>query len=202
MATGYTHNVADGKVTDFRTFAMQCARAFGATIMMRDDPADAPIPEEFTPDTKYHDEQLVEATARLATLKEMSSDARRDEIEAAFRERSKQWEKSEAERARTQARYEAMLAKVREWEPPSPDHTEMKAFMEKQLVDSIEWDCRPTDPPKKPTPQEWHAAEIERANWNLRYHTEQRADEIRRAAERTKWISDLRASLAATPSAS
>lgn len=37
MPTGYTASVQEGKVTEFRDFAMECARAFGALVMMRDE---------------------------------------------------------------------------------------------------------------------------------------------------------------------
>lgn len=59
MPTGYTHGVQDGTVTEFRDFALICARAFGATILMRDDPMDAPIPDEFQSST-YHLDRLKE----------------------------------------------------------------------------------------------------------------------------------------------
>lgn len=49
MPTGYTAGVKDGTVTDFKAFVMQCARAFGALIDMRDDPSDVPIPKSFAP---------------------------------------------------------------------------------------------------------------------------------------------------------
>lgn len=47
MPTGYTADVQSGKVTDFAEYAMNCARAFGALVLMRDDPSDADIPERF-----------------------------------------------------------------------------------------------------------------------------------------------------------
>ena len=43
---------------------MDCARAFGACIMMRDESVDAPIPEEFKPST-YHIEELEKAKSDL-----------------------------------------------------------------------------------------------------------------------------------------
>ena len=43
MATGYTFNVVDGQITTLSDFAMQCARAFGLLIDMRDAPSDAPM---------------------------------------------------------------------------------------------------------------------------------------------------------------
>lgn len=61
MPTGYTAAVCDGKITEFPAFALQCARAFGALITMRDDAMNAPIPEEIKPDTSYYDKNISEA---------------------------------------------------------------------------------------------------------------------------------------------
>lgn len=36
MPTGYTADIKDG--IDFKTYAMNCARAFGACVMLRDEP--------------------------------------------------------------------------------------------------------------------------------------------------------------------
>jgi hypothetical protein len=40
MPTGYTAGVADGTITEFREYALLCARAFGACIMLRDEPVE------------------------------------------------------------------------------------------------------------------------------------------------------------------
>lgn len=53
MPTGYTAAVEDGTITEFDDFAWQCARAFGALIMMRDDPMSAPIPQKFEPTAEH-----------------------------------------------------------------------------------------------------------------------------------------------------
>lgn len=69
MPTGYTAAIADG--ISFTNYAMGCARAFGALIEMRDEPSDAPIPEEFKPST-YHLEELQKAQKKLHNLCKMS----------------------------------------------------------------------------------------------------------------------------------
>lgn len=51
MPTGYTSYIGQG--CDFKTFAMKCARAFGACIDMRDSSLDAQIPDSFEP-SRYH----------------------------------------------------------------------------------------------------------------------------------------------------
>ena len=66
MPTGYTAGVATGEIKDFKTYALQCARAFGACIMLRDEPMSDEIPE-FKPSDHY-EKSLAKATADLAAF--------------------------------------------------------------------------------------------------------------------------------------
>lgn len=194
MPTGYTAGVQDGSVTDFSQFAMQCARAFGALIMMRDDPIDAPIPEEFPPST-HHEEQIEEARLEVARLNAMTVDQREAAARAAHNQAVASWTKREIERKEQLARYEAMLAQVRAWQPPSPDHDKFKEFMVSQLTDSIEWDCRPSERPTQMKRDEWHEEALRSAEWSLNYHIEGQQKENERSAGRTQWVRLLRMSL-------
>jgi len=45
MPTGYTCQVQDGMITEFKEFALLCARNFGACITLRDEPLSPDIPE-------------------------------------------------------------------------------------------------------------------------------------------------------------
>src|SRR5665213_2401224 len=67
MPTGYTSKLYEGKDQSFNEFVMRCARAFGALITMRDDPSDAPIPDEFTADS-YYSERIATTTRELAEV--------------------------------------------------------------------------------------------------------------------------------------
>ena len=42
MPTGYTAIIEDDPNCTFEQYLMRCARAFGATVTMRDDPLDKP----------------------------------------------------------------------------------------------------------------------------------------------------------------
>lgn len=193
MPTGYTYPVCEGKITEFPDFAMSCARAFGALIMMRDEPSDAPIPEEFRP-SDYNSKRLEESRERLAKLNAMTTAEAVTACETAFAEASASHEKYEAECVASDARLKAMLAKVDRWEPPTASHVEMKKFMIDQLATSLRGSYRPI-PPAKLEPTEWHRSEIEKAMKDIGYHAEAQAQEIERAAGRTEWIKQLRASL-------
>ncbi len=53
MPTGYTQAIVDNPNLSFKSFVLQCSRAFGALVTMRDDDNNAPIPDEIKPDD-YH----------------------------------------------------------------------------------------------------------------------------------------------------
>src|SRR5687768_6886698 len=107
MPTGYTHPVVDGKITEFNDFALSCARAFGALITMRDDAMDAPIPEEFKPETNYHDDRIAADTKRMGEIQAMTlADANTAALEvhrAALASRSKYLAEKETEAGRINA---------------------------------------------------------------------------------------------------
>lgn len=198
MPTGYTADVQSGKITEFEDFVWCCARGMGALIMMRDEPWGVPIPERFEPSTKYHDEALAAAKARLDELRGMSLLAVREAAQQAYAERVKADDDYRARKDEQRERYKAMLAKVEAWEPPTQDHTGFKRFMTEQLVESIDFDCSPGglfDPPKKMEPGEWHEAEVAKAMRDIEYHSSARAAEVERTEGRNQWLSALRSSL-------
>lgn len=196
MPTGYTCSVVDGKITEFPDFALSCARAFGALIMMRDDPMDAPIPEEFEPSTKYYDERLAADKKRLGEIQAMTNaDADTSALEAhrtAMASRSKYL----ADREIEAGRLNAMLAKVRAWTAPTPDHVEMKKFMIDQLTISLPGDYAPSIPALLDGPT-WRQQEIDRLADSIVYSQKEITKEVERARNRTEWVKALRTSLAA-----
>lgn len=196
MPTGYTADVVNGKVTEFPDFAMTCARAFVALIVMRDDPMDAEIPEKFEPSPHYAS-TLADATARLSELRAMTPDVIRGAYEVAYESAVADWNKSEARAALARQRCEFMLAEVEAWQPPSPDHKEMKKFMRDQLTKTIKFDGEHRSPrPSRQDPATWHQAEIRDTERRIEYYREASEKERQRAVERTEWVRKLRESLA------
>jgi len=193
--TGYTADVVDGKITEFSDFAMTCARAFGALITMRDSPMDAPIPDEFEPDGYY-------AKCVFIWLKELEvvQGMTNEEAETAAVEAHRtalQSRDGYLRRQETEAeRINSMLAKVRAWTPPTPDHREMKEFMIQQLTISLPGDYAPSIP-ELLDGQTWRKRKIDELAKSVASIKVEREKEIDRAKTRTKWVKDLRASLAA-----
>lgn len=196
MPTGYTAAVQDGKITKLADFALSCARAFGALITMRDEPFDAPIPDEIKP-SSHCAERAKEAQERIAKLDEMTPAAAQAALENEIKAHTSRKKKWAAEKAAQLARYNAMLVQVEAWHPPTAEHTELKDFMLNQLRDSIRGDCGGEywEPKLPVTATEWVKAERAKAERDHSYYTAEDAKERERAAKRTAWVRDLKDSL-------
>ena len=119
---------------------MQCARAFGALIEMRDSHPDAEIPFEF-PVSDYHVKQEVKARELLLTTEALSLAESNDKAAAEYQREVDAYHERKERRATVRHRYESMLERAKAWDPPSADHVEMKQFMIQQLEESIKFDC-------------------------------------------------------------
>ncbi len=196
MPTGYTHDVQTGKVTDFNEFALGCAKAFGACITMRDEPSDKPIPDEFDVDTEFYDERIAAALEGVDSISSMSDEDCEKEAFTDFQQNVTDFEKRAKENENERLRYKRMLAEVRAWTPPTEDHDSLKSFMEKQLLESIDWDCGHNGKyPTRETGKEWRDREFAAAERTLEISTKSRDEEIERVGTRNQWIKDLRDSL-------
>ena len=188
MPTGYTHNIPEG--ITLRQFMLQCVRAMGVLITMRDDPSDAPIPKDFEPDD-YHLRGIQKAEAELARLKAMSP----GEIEIACAKdntkRIQEWESDQARCDLIRASYENMLSGVTTWAPPTSEHENFKKFMTEQITDSIKHDCNTSYYQKRAvgeTPEEWRMDRLESAEDDINRHQKMWAEEKSRTAERNAWL--------------
>jgi len=195
MPTGYTEDLYMGKEVTFEEFAMKCARNFCALVTMRHEPLDAPIPERFTP-SDYHLREEIKARQRLAEVESWDEEQAEREAERAYQEAVRRRNEIIAKNARIRERYEKMLAQVRAWTPPTPDHKNLKKFMIEQLETSIEGDC--TCVPKKPkrlSGAEYKRQQIEKAQWEIEYHAKEYEAEVKRVQKRNEWLQALRESL-------
>lgn len=194
MPTGYTADIAKG--ITFGKFAMQCARNFGACIDLRDEPWDAPIPEKFEP-SDYYTERIAETKAELARLTAMSDADARSAAYAEFAEATEAFNRRKQERTELRAKYEAMLAQARAWEPPTSDHRGLKDFMLEQITESIKWDCNDSydKAPELLDGATWREKKIGEARRDLAYAEQHEAEERHRCETRSLWVKALRDSL-------
>lgn len=192
MPTGYTYPVVEGKVTEFKDFALQCARAFGACIEMRDEHQDVPIPDEFKPDD-YHTQRYEESKAEMVRLMSLTPAECEAERDAEFEQVQKSHEKYVQTRQAENNRIKAMLLQVHAWEPPSRDHIELKKFMVDQLESSIV--KVHFDGPTKVGVEDWLHGKVASANRSMGYHQKRVASEVERIQQRNLWVKQLRESL-------
>lgn len=197
MPTGYTADVATGKIATLRAFALQCARGMGACIQMRDEPLGAPIPARFEPDTRYYDTALAEAQRTLEQLPQLSPSECVDRVLAELHEKIIAQRTRQKERAEQRGRYEGMQSAVRAWEG-SPEG--LKLFMMQQLAESIRFDCGdyvPDPLPDAETGEQWRERHLAKARADVIYYQTQVAEEIARTEGRNAWLAQLWASLPA-----
>lgn len=194
MPTGYTYKIIDGDGVTFKQFAMECARAFGALIELRDEP------EEIKPSTHHADE--------LVKLKKEWSDW----VDKTLQERLA-W--AEERKASTVAGCKSSVQKhesnrikllsmrlaVTEWVPPSSDHEGLKSFMLEQIDSTMTYDGdlafsqKYLKQAEDKDPAEYVVEHEESIVSSITYHEKNLREEITRCADRTRWIKQLRASL-------
>ncbi len=194
MATGYTYRIKDG--ISFNDFVMDCAKAMGACIMMRDEPASTPIPEVFEPDD-YHKNAYEKAKKELGKFCRMTKKAAEEKTAKYNDDRKVAEREAECKDKELSEKYLAMIEKVENWEPPTNDHIEFKHFMLDQLKESLRFDCGYTRSVtvEDISVEEWKSQKESSILHDIEYHKKNYAEEVERAKERTAWISDLRNSL-------
>jgi hypothetical protein len=195
MPTGYTNCIKSG--ISFKDFVMRCSRAMMSLITMREEPMDAPIPEEFEP-SDYYKKKLEEYNNELKivenyTIEEVNEEVKREYDKEIVYDREKINEAKELKK-----KYEDMLEMVRKWQPPTSEHYKFKSFMIQQLEDSIKWDCG-TDYYKKEVVLlsgfEWKKNKLEELNKDINRYIIEYKEEIDRTKFRNDWVKALRDSL-------
>lgn len=180
----------------FPDFALGCARAFGALVMMRDDPIDAPIPE-FKP-SDFYISKLAAAKAEIAQLKAMD-----DAGKIAYGHKQKaeaiksrvEW----LERERVQnERLKEMRARVAVWGPPSDDHVGLKTFMLEQIdrsTNDTKYILELLDAERNKNPLDYYASAVDSAKQSLSYMSDEDRKERERTEGRNLWVNQLKNSL-------
>lgn len=195
MPTGYTADIKDG--ITFEQFALNCSRAFGALLPMRDLPSGAEIPERFEA-SPYHLDKLTEARNILRWYEGFSEEEARSGAANEYEQEEHNRKRRLRENQNVLECYEAMLRQANAWEPPTPDHGELKAFMIKQIEDSTKWDDSSeylSKPTAQLSPTEWLEGKKAKALQDIEYHKAQWAAEVERTEQRNLWLKQLRDSL-------
>lgn len=192
MPTGYTAGIEDGTITTVKQFALICARAFGATIMQRDDPLNGELK---IPQASPFYKELAEKSLKILndfqskTLDEQIQYVIDKNYESQMAAHESYNQLNEREHA-----YKRLRDKVELWCPPSPDHAALKQFMLEQI--DLCSGSMPDEPkmPKRISREEAtplvykEIADMAEnvSNYKKRYH-----EDVARTEERVKWITAL-----------
>lgn len=196
MPTGYTEGVQKGRITEFPEFALLCARAMGACVMLRDEPLSSDIPE-FKPST-YYLEALEKAKREYDEWENMTEEQRFATYESECAKNIEMANKYIAQEQVEKSRYEAMLEQVHRFEPPTADHVGLKNFMIEQLTDSIKFDCGSDyweEMKKAVSFEEWESTKHDELYSNIGRYAKEWEEEQTRTVSRNKWIKQLREAL-------
>ena len=191
MPSGYTSDIYNGKEVTFKDFALGCARAFGACVMQRDDPAD--VKPKIMPEESYHTEELKK-------LKKFEKPTKA-QFDSYVKETIADCEKSIKEKNELKKRYSDILEEAKNWQPPTKEHERLKAFMIEQLTDSSSFDCGVSFYESELTSlsamtyEDYVTKKLIEHNRSIERHKEYEARDINNIKQRNKWIKDLYDSL-------
>ena len=191
MPSGYTSDIYNGKEVTFKDFALGCARAFGACVMQRDDPADEK--PKIMPEESYHTEEL----KKLKKFKKPTKAQFESYVKKTIADNKEIINKKKA----LEKAYSEMIEKAAKWTPPTTEHEALKDFMIKQLVESKQWDCGIDHYESElvslsiMTYEDYIEEKKQRYINNCKYHEEHLIKDIALIKQRNKWIKDLYDSL-------
>lgn len=199
MATGYTHDIINGNITEFKDFALLCTRAFGATIHMRDEGLDTPYEPRKV--STYHSDAIVKNIDELKAVKAMSPEDYEKKLETKWTDVITRYQQSIEESKKNFELLSSMLDEARAFVPPTSEHENFKEFMIQQLVSTIDFDCNIDyylreikvieSKLESFNVEEERAEEIQSLEKSIAYHTRELNDEITRVKDSNKWMADL-----------
>lgn len=195
MPTGYTAKLMESDQS-FREFALGCARAFGACVMIREEAIDGDIPE-FKP-SLHNLRKLEEAKADRHHLLEMSDEERIKFGQAKKDEEIANCEKYLNREVIENLRLSIMRDKVLAWKVPSKDHVELKSYMLDQLkisAHSLRYSENRLRDAKASFARDYYDRALDEANRAIEYNEKAQLEENSRTNDRNRWVNELKASL-------
>lgn len=195
MATGYTSCIEEGAT--FKEFTLGCARAFGALYHMRDEPRDVEV-TEIKGESEYNREELIKAKKGLAEAMKINLEDAEIQANENYNEIIKHNKDQIRKIEELKIKYLEMLTQVKDWEPPTSAHANLKEFMIEQIEESIKHDCTVEywkKGPTKKTAKQWLKDHIETKQWSIDYHSKQLKEDKDRYKDTNDWIRQLKDSL-------
>jgi len=135
MGTCFTEGIKDN--ISFEDFAMDCTRAF--IYAYRDLPGNCKLLEKIEPDIDYYVGKLKETEKNIEYYTNISDDDLQKEIDERYNRKKKTNTEYNIKQKENQIKFKNMLKKVKEWQPPTEKHINLKKFMIEQIEKSFEY---------------------------------------------------------------
>jgi hypothetical protein len=198
MPSSYTADIEND--ISFEDYALMCARRFGACMHQRDNPIEEK--PKLRTESVYHTDALSKAKKIIVELEAMPGvNARTKYGEKIIKEEEAFNQKSFNKKIILKNKYIDMLSKACKWDPPTPDHEQLKKFMIDQINESINFDCDTNYEMEnltalsKVNPLDKYKEVLRRAYNDIEYHETELFKERERGADANKWIIALYDSL-------
>jgi hypothetical protein len=196
MPTGYTAELMENG-QDFEDFTLNCARAMGACVMLRDE-ASGKAPRRIENGSSYHLKGLEKAKVDLKEFKNISKVEKEIKAKKEIDANIKRYEKAIEKEKKENARLDAMAVQVNAWNPPTNEHQGLKDFMLQQIEVSSSDSSFYTDEikkEKKKNVKEVVANILEGLEHSIEYHQKHLVEDTERDDGRNQWLEDLYTSL-------
>lgn len=195
MTTGYTAPVEDGTLTDFRTFALRCAREFGYLTAFRDAALAAPLPETVPPISgEYYAQDLMLLGDKAGSVRAMTLSECREAEAAEYAQTMKSLEECRQKDLTKRSRLQAMLDQVNAWQAPMA-HARLKNRMIEQLSYDLEFEAFEVPKIDRVTPEAWRENKLAGLERQIEHAKKRLSEERLQAEEAAEWLRALRESL-------
>lgn len=195
MPTGYTQDIFWDKGITFAEFALRCSCMHGPEHLHRDE--DPNSEAELTDNGKFFVKQKQEAQLEVARLLAMSSEERLALGSMDLAADVSDWQKYIDDKNSARARFDKMLVEVEAWQPPTPDHYELKNFMKAQIHSSVNEDCDASyeitqlENIKRKTPMSYFNERLKYAKFCVNDYENRIQQEILKVKGSNKWRREL-----------
>lgn len=192
MPTGYTQKILDG--CTFEEFVMECAKRIGYLYKYGRSGED--IPEKIELNT-YHKEQIEKYKEKIEKLNSMTIEDAKEKLKEKRKKLEKDRQATINRNEEIKEKYNDMLEKVRNWNPPTKEHEPIKEFMIEQIDKSKDWDEHsiPKINEIYYKPKKWLEKQKESCIDTLNHHQKSWREELEYNKKQNRWLKKLRESL-------
>lgn len=185
MPTGSASGLYANKDIEFKEFVLKCAGQFS--------PFDAHDPIT----NNRYEAQLQTARASVAATEQWDEAEADLQAQLDYERRCDEHQKELRKQRKLRKNYEAMLARVMAWTPPTPRHQGLKEYMVNQLKQSIKVDCNTNNltMPQRLSGVIYKEQRLQVLEIYIASVMAIRESEISRATDRRDWFLTLRQSL-------